>query len=89
MRSYSMPMSNSDSRSCCNTSSDNLGVLTHNSRGVVGGLRGLLTSGSHNLLAVLGDDGINNLIIFLMAHLSRSFDLSWDTCSQGQSDRQV
>merc|ERR1719249_57287 len=71
-------MSNSN-RGGCNTSSNNLAVMSHNSSTLVNLGRGLLAGGGHDLLAVLGDGGVDDLVVLLMAFLSWGLDISWVT----------
>merc|ERR1719334_1805526 len=71
-------MSNSN-RVGCNTSSNNLAVMTDNSSTLVNLGRGLLAGGGHDLLAVLGDGGVDDLVVLLVAFLSWSLDVSWVT----------
>merc|ERR1719245_1301647 len=71
-------MSNSN-RVRCNTSSNNLAVMTDNSSTLVNLGRSLLTGSGHDLLAVLGDGGVDDLVVLLMAFLPWGLDISWVT----------
>merc|ERR1719462_261068 len=68
-------MSNSN-RVGCNTSSNNLAVMADNSSTLVNLGRGLLTGSGHDLLAVLGDGGVDDLVVLLVAFLSWGLDIS-------------
>merc|ERR1719228_2274374 len=71
-------MSNSN-RVGCNTSSNNLAVMADNSSTLVNLGRGLLTGSGHDLLAVLGDGGVDDLVVLLMTFLSWGLHVSWVT----------
>merc|ERR1719228_3288504 len=71
-------MSNSN-RVGCNTSSNNLAVMSNNSSTLVNLGRGLLTGSGHDLLTVLGDGGVDDLVVLLMAFLSWGLNVSWVT----------
>lgn len=62
---------------------DHLGVMTYHVPGVDGLGGGLLTGGSDDLLAVLGDGGVHNLIILLVTNLPRGLNLARHTLELG------
>merc|ERR1712012_649764 len=72
-------MTNSNWSTCSNIGSNNFTIMTHNMSCVNGLGRHLLASCGDNLLAVFGDGGVHNFIIFLMTNLSWFLHISWNT----------
>jgi len=67
-------MSDGDGRSGDNSGSDDLGVGSYDGRALSGLGAGLLAGGGDGFFAMLGDGGVDDLVVFLMANFSWGFD---------------
>merc|ERR1719186_2274129 len=72
-------MSNSPFWASNHSGSNNLGVMSYDTRGTCGSHFLLGTSGGGDSFTVFSDGGVNNAITLFVANLSGLFNLSWGT----------
>merc|ERR1719186_984454 len=80
-------MSNSPFWASNNSGSNNLGVMSYDTRGTCGMHLLLGTLGGGDSFTVFSDGGVNNCITLFVANLSGLFNLSWDTSFYRDRDR--
>ena len=74
----SLTVASLDYRGHSQTTGHHLGVVTHHSAGVLGLGGGLVAGGGDDLLAVLGDGGVQDLVVLLVTLLSGCLHLASD-----------
>merc|ERR1712106_766943 len=80
-------MSNSPFWASNNSGSNNLGVMSYDTRGTCGMHLLMGTLGGGDSFTVFSDGGVNNCITLFMANFSGSFNLSWGTSFYRDRDR--
>merc|ERR1712123_307709 len=80
-------MSNSPFWASNHSGSNNLGVMSYDTRGTCGSHFLLGTSSGGDSFTVFSDGGVNNRITLFVANLSGLFNLSWGTCFYRDRDR--